>query len=191
MGKHIAGFVHYYSVRKVNKNRWGHFCELFQCIHGSSVPMPPGSFLPHPQITAPHNEKHTSTSYSPPRNSMPENQWSDTLYKWAFAIPKCTSQCSSCSCKEKITSNTGYRDLQILNCLCATQVFNQSFRQLFTALWELHQLFAHFILAMLWRASLGRNGFSWCSSESVASQLCLPQIHIRVYSLLLTTLVLH
>jgi len=93
-----------------------------EAIYSPPVPARPGSFLLHPQFTAQCNEdNHTSPSYSLPLNSLPENQQNDIWNKWAFALPRRATQRSSCSSKEKITSNKGYRDLQILSCLCAAQ----------------------------------------------------------------------
>lgn len=43
-----------------------------KAIYSPSVPAPPGSFLPHPQIAQCNEDDHISASYSAPPNSLPE-----------------------------------------------------------------------------------------------------------------------
>lgn len=139
-----------------------------------------------------HNKTQTSTSYSPPPNSMPENQWSEVIHKINEPL------LSPSVLVRGVLAHANRRLLPIqvtgicksARCLRATQVFKQSSRQLFQLFVRIVATVCSFILAMLWRASLGRNAFSWCSTESVAPQPCLQQIPISVSSLLLTTIVL-
>lgn len=149
-----------------------------KAIYSLSVPAPPGSFLPHPQISAECNEgDHISPSYSPPPNSLPENQQSDIWNKWAFALPKRANQRSSCSCKEKILP---IRVTGICKSVCALHRFlsraPDNFVQVFVKIvaTAFSFYFGHTLKCITWKTC-----FSLIQYTTVSSTAIVPTIETQ------------